>query len=192
MRFTVPIGRHRPSVRELARGVLNGFYGLSCRRLLRRRVVFHQPDDAGFSGKIFGRSRGIGLPLRRLRHGGGELLRIAHEESDRFSVNFERWAIVVNVYAYRRGLRPWVDEALPGQVMTLAVLEFGRPYILTLVFERTRTKYAVYDERTCDMLAEIWIEHDPTPLWWLGKLAGLYVGGKEPAEVPVSVDVERP
>lgn len=193
MRFTIPPHRHRPALQQLLLGAVRGFYGISFSLLMRRRVIFHRPNTTGAGGKIFGRSRGLFFPFRRLRYGWDELFKPAHEESDRFSFQCEDAVVVVGTYAYVNGVRPWIYEADSSQAYTLAVLEYAKPYVLTLEFEKRRTRYVIFDWLASIRLADVWVQHEPTPLWWLGKLAGVYQGGGDDTMLnePYSVDVER-
>lgn len=193
MKLTISKGRHKPGLRQLFRAWLFGYYGFTTSRLIRRRITFHKPATEDFSGKLFGRTRGIGIPFSRIRlYGWGELFMPAHEESDRFSYNCDELGVGVNVYSYRQGVRPYdVPLRFPDQSRLLAVLEYERPYILGLDFKKYQTKLWIRDAATLAVEALAVVNHHANWFWWLGKLQGFYVGGKEPASVPVSITMEH-
>ena len=191
--FVVPEGRHRPSLQQLAEGWTQGIYGLSTADTLRWRVVFHRPEQARrVGGKVCGKTRGWGWPFRRMRYDRlDELVKPAHEQSDRFSFSLGTDSVAIGIYAYRDGRRPY-DEALSyaDQRQPLARLAYEQPYVLSLEMTADTTTYRVQDSTGAD-LARGQVEHRGVWGWQVGKLQGVYVGGKDPAPAPVHITMNR-
>ena len=191
--FIVPEGRHRPALAQLAKGWIKGFYGVSTARVLRWRVTFHRPSDpTGIGGKVCGKTRALGWPFRRMRYGRlDEIAKPAHEESDRFTFNMGRDSVALRIYAYREGRRPYDDSLrYADQSQLLQRVAYEQPYVLSMKLKAERTDYFVHSEAGAE-LAHGSVEHRGVTGWQIGKLQGLYIGGKEPAPRPVRVTMNR-
>lgn len=189
----VPEGRHRPSWTQLTEGWARGLYGVSTARTLQWRVTFHRPDDPrGIGGKVCGKTRTLGWPLRRMRYRrADELVKPAHEQSDRFSFSLRDDDVAIRIYAYRDGRRPYDDSLrYADQSQPLARIQYEAPYLFTMKMYRDSTAYFIHDANG-GQVGRGAVQHRGVVGWHVGKLQGLYIGGTDPAPRPVRVTMQR-